>query len=42
MEEAKEPSMRQVRLDLALTALVKAENLDVTDEDSEAEYNKVA
>ena len=42
MEEAKEPSLRQVRLDLALTALVKAENLEVTDEDIEAEYNKTA
>ena len=42
LEEAKEPSLRQVRMDLAIAAIVKAEGIEVTDEDVEAEYTKLA
>ena len=36
-EDAKEPAIKQVRLDLAIAAIVKEENLEVSDEDVEAE-----
>ena len=42
MEQAKEPAERQVRMDLAVGAIVKAEGLEVTDEDVEAEYASMA
>jgi trigger factor len=42
LEEAKEPATRQVRLDLALAAIIKAENVDATDEEVEAEFQKMA
>ena len=42
LEQAKEPAARQVRMDLAVSAIVKAENLEATDEDVEAEYEKMA
>ncbi len=42
LEEAKGPALRQVRMDLAVSAIAKAENIEVTDEDVEAEYNKMA
>ncbi len=42
LEEAKGPALRQVRMDLAISAIAKAENIEVTDEDVEAEYNKMA
>ena len=41
-EEAAAPALAQVRLDLALEAIIKAENIEVTEEDIEAEYAKVA
>ncbi|MCQ2447558.1 MAG: trigger factor, partial [Oscillibacter sp.] len=40
LEEAKEPASRQVRMDLATAALIKAEKIEATDEDVEAEYQK--
>ncbi len=42
LEEAKEPALRQVRLDLALAAIVKAEDIQITDEEVQAEYQKMA
>ncbi|MBQ3103751.1 MAG: trigger factor [Oscillospiraceae bacterium] len=41
-EEAAAPALAQVRLDLALEAIIKAENIEVTEEDIEAEYANVA
>lgn len=41
-EQAHEPALRQVRMDLALAAIIKAESIEVTDEDVEAEYAKMA
>ncbi len=40
LEQAKEPAMQQVRMDLTVAAIVKAENIEVTDEDVEAEFQK--
>ncbi len=42
MEDSKEPAEKQVRMDLATAALIKAENIEATDEDIEAEYKKLA
>ena len=42
LEDAKEPATRQVRMDLAVAAIIKAENLDATDEEVEAEFQKLA
>ena len=42
MEEAKEPALRQVRMDLAMQAIIKAEELTVSDEEIEGEYVKMA
>ena len=42
LEDAKEPATRQVRLDLALAAIIEAEKIEVTDEDVEAEMKKMA
>ena len=42
LEDAKEPALRQVRLDLALAAIIKEENVEVSDEEVEAEYQKMA
>ena len=41
-EDAKEPSLRQVKLNLALTEIIKAENIEATDEEVEEYLNKVA
>lgn len=40
--DAKEPALRQVRLDLALAAIVEKEKLEASDEEVEAEYKKMA
>ena len=40
--EAKEPAQQQVRMDLAIEALIKAEGIDATEEEIEAETKKVA
>ena len=42
LEEAKEPALRQVKMDLATAAIIKAENIEASDEDIEAEYKKLA
>ena len=41
-EDAKEPSLRQVKRTLALTEIIKVENLAATDEEIEAEYDRAA
>ena len=42
LEDAKEPAGRQVRVDLAVAAIIKAENIEISDEEVEAEYQKMA
>ena len=42
IDDAKEPAMKQVRMDLAMLAIIKAENIDATDEEVEAEFQKMA
>ena len=42
LADAKEPAERQVRLDLALAAIIKEENLEATDEEAEEELKKMA
>ena len=42
LEDAKEPAERQVRMDLAMAAIIKAENITASDEEVEAEYAKFA
>ena len=42
LEQAKEPAARQVKMDLAVGAIIKAEGLEATAEDVDAEYEKMA
>ena len=42
MEDGREPAVRQVKMDLAIAAIIKAENLDVTDEENEEKYKSKA
>ncbi len=42
LADAQEPALRQVRMDLAVEALVKAENIEASDEEIEAEMKKIA
>lgn len=42
LKDAKEPAMRQVRLDLALAEIIKEEKLEATDEEIENEYKKMS
>lgn len=42
LEDAREPALRQVRLDLALAAIIKEEKIEVSDEDVESEYKTMA
>lgn len=42
LADARVPAAGQVRMDLAIAAVVKAENIEATDEDVEAEYAKMA
>ena len=42
LEQAMEPAARQVRMDLAVGAIIKAENIEATDADVDAEYEKMA
>ena len=42
LEEGKEPATRQVRMDLAVGAIIKEEKLDVTDEEVEKQYADLA
>ena len=40
--DAMEPAQKQVRMDLAVAAIIKEENIEVTEEDIDAEYQKRA
>ena len=42
MEDGREPAVRQVKMDLAIAAIIKAENLDVTDKEIEEKYKSMA
>lgn len=42
LEQAKEPALRQVRLDLAVAAIVKAEGLEASEEEITAEYDHMS
>ena len=42
IEDAKEPALKQVRMDLTMAAIIKEEALDATDEEVEAEMQKMA
>ena len=42
LEDAKEPALRQVRMDLAVAAIIKAESIEASDEEVEEEYKKMA
>ena len=42
MADAMEPAARQVRMDLTVAAIIKAEGLEASDEEVEAEYTKMA
>ena len=42
LEDAREPALRQVRMDLALSAVIKAENIEASDEDVEEEFKKLS
>ena len=42
LEDAREPALRQVKMDLAVMAIIKAENIEAGDEAVEEEYKKLA
>ena len=42
LEDAQEPALRQVRMDLAVNAIIEQEHLEASEEDLEAEYEKLA
>ncbi|MCI9120085.1 MAG: trigger factor [Oscillibacter sp.] len=42
LEDAREPALRQVRMDLAVLAIIKAEEIEASEEDITAEYEKLA
>ena len=42
MGQAQEPALRQVKLELAMAAIAKAENVEVSEEEIEGEYGKMA
>ena len=42
MGQAQEPSLRQVKLELAMDAIAKAEGVEASEEEIEGEYNKMA
>ena len=42
LEESKEPATREVRMDLAVNAIIKEEKLEATDEEVEKQYNDLA
>lgn len=42
LDSAKEPALRQLRSGLALEAIIKAENVEASDEEVNAEYEKIA
>ena len=42
LADAKEPALKQVRMDLAMAAIIKEENIDATDEEVAAEFQRMA
>jgi trigger factor len=42
LESAREPALHQLRITLALEAIIKEENLAASEEEIEAEYQKMA
>ena len=42
MADGREPAERQVKMDLAIAAIIKAENIEVSDEEVEAKYQSMA
>lgn len=42
LEDAKEPALRQVRVDLTLAAIIREEKIEISDEDVEGEYKSMA
>ena len=42
LADGKEPAEKQVKLDLAMAEIMKVENIEVSDEEVEAEYQKLA
>ena len=42
LQQAKEPALRQVRMDLAMTAIIEAEKIEATEEEVEKEYADMA
>ena len=42
LEDAKEPALRQVRMDLAMTAIIEAEKIEATEAEVEKEYADMA
>ena len=42
LDSAKEPALRQLRGSLALEAIMKAENIEVSEEEIDAEFKKMA
>jgi trigger factor len=42
LQQAKEPALRQVRMDLAMTAIIEAEKIEATEEEIEKEYADMA
>ena len=42
LEDAKAPALNQVRMDLAVAAIIKEENLEASDEEVEAEFGKLS
>ena len=42
LEDAREPALRQVKMDLAVMAIIKEEKIEASDEDVEEEYKKLA
>ncbi len=42
MEDGREPALRQVKMDLAISQIIDQEKLEATDEEIEAEYKKLS
>lgn len=42
LDDAREPALKQVRMDLAVAEIVKTENIEASDEDVEAEYERMS
>ena len=42
LQDARDPALRQVRMDLAIAAIIETEHLEASDEDIENEYQRLA